>query len=490
MTLYDTTVLNNLSGGVVDVTGGAAFESGWSGYTGGTFNNESGATFEDIGSNYSYDTVPFDNQSGGIIDVTAGEMYLGGGGTNTGGTFNVSSGATLDLTAGYATPTLTGTYTGSGGGTVALTGGGSLNIGDAGATFDFPAGMFQWSGGSINGPGTLDNTGTITIVSPTGKGFGNGLVLNNSGTIADMNNSGDLNFSDASVFNNLSGGLVNLIDGDSWGYDYDGGTINNETGATFEETGPYGSYNILPFNNTGTVETTGGNMTFTQVAQVSGTTLAGGTWIAAGTGQLTLPGGDFTENDGSVTLSGGGSFPQIDSLADNVGSFSLYDGASFTTVGDLQSPGNLELGPGGTLNVSGSLTLSSSSALGVQFGGSPASGQFGQLFVQNAVTIGGFLSLQPVGGYTPVAGQAFQIAGYSSETGAFSFVLTPYGNFMPFAVNVNQTYIDVNALDTVGPATTTTLSVSASTVTYGHTVNLTATVTGADLARGTISYLL
>ena len=63
--------------------------------------------------------MPFDNAAGGIVNVVSGALALSGGGNDAGGTFTVAGGAILDL-AGGSNPTFTGSYTGSGAGTVAL----------------------------------------------------------------------------------------------------------------------------------------------------------------------------------------------------------------------------------------------------------------------------------------------------------------------------------------------------------------------------------
>ena len=69
-------------------------------------------------------------------------------GTYTGGvTFNVGQGAVVDLTGGN-TVTYGGTLTGSGAGTVQLSGG-NFYPATGGATLDFSAGMFQWTGGGM-----------------------------------------------------------------------------------------------------------------------------------------------------------------------------------------------------------------------------------------------------------------------------------------------------------------------------------------------------
>ena len=92
------------------------------------------------------------NNTGGTIDVETGTLipWVQSGGVNTGGAFTVASGAILQYGPGSTGSTFTGTYTGSGGGQFVL-GSGQLDVGAGGATFDFPAGFFQWQfGGYIN----------------------------------------------------------------------------------------------------------------------------------------------------------------------------------------------------------------------------------------------------------------------------------------------------------------------------------------------------
>ena len=56
-----------------------------------------------------------------------------------------------------------GSYTGSGEGFVQL-GGGDLVVGAGGASFNFPAGMFQWTAGVIDArTAPLTNRGSMTL---------------------------------------------------------------------------------------------------------------------------------------------------------------------------------------------------------------------------------------------------------------------------------------------------------------------------------------
>ncbi len=146
----DQTGVGNLVifSGTFDDQAGATYDlSGTGGVTGaGTFSVEGTVKMTGTGTA----AIPVNTAfNGGTIDVVGGTLSIQS--TNctwTGGNLDAATGATLQLApdAGNGI-TLTGTYTGSGGGTVVLTTG-NLLIGSAGATFDFPQGLFQWTGGA------------------------------------------------------------------------------------------------------------------------------------------------------------------------------------------------------------------------------------------------------------------------------------------------------------------------------------------------------
>src|SRR5262249_48138359 len=145
---------------------------------------------------------------GGTIDVQRGTIDLASRvGSHTGATITVAAGAVLDLTppgSASSSLTYTGAYTGSGQGTVQLTNL-NLNVGVTGATFNFPAGMFQWTGGEIfGGAAGLNNTGFITLAGTATKTLSG--VLNNAGTIP---HTGTGNLA-VGTLNNLAGGVYDL----------------------------------------------------------------------------------------------------------------------------------------------------------------------------------------------------------------------------------------------------------------------------------------
>ena len=107
--------------------------------TGTTINVGQGTTVTLSGGTFAGGTI-FNVAAGGAVNLL--------GGTYTGGiTSNVASGATVNLTSGQDA-TMSGTLAGSGDGTVQFTGY-WLHPGIGGVTLNFPANMFQWTGGDF-----------------------------------------------------------------------------------------------------------------------------------------------------------------------------------------------------------------------------------------------------------------------------------------------------------------------------------------------------
>src|SRR5262249_33632200 len=88
---------------------------------------------------------------GGTVDGHSGTLHLEFVGESTGLAVNVDTDATVTLEDGYGglSGTFIGTYSGTGGGKVRFESG-LLRIGGGGATFNFPDGMFEWTGGVLS----------------------------------------------------------------------------------------------------------------------------------------------------------------------------------------------------------------------------------------------------------------------------------------------------------------------------------------------------
>ncbi len=234
--------------------------------------------------------VPINNLTGGLLDVQAGSVVFTGGGTGAGGTFNVNAGALIDLTGGQL-PAYFGTYTATGQGHIIVASG---MLTANGATFNFPPGMFQWTGGTIQGSG-LTNAGFINL--------DNTLTHSNQVLAGNLYNNGTITLNDAPGTNfflnrgtlyNQAGGLFDIqtdsnavrltplppfqlaIGVDNPNKDLITGIYNN---GTFRKEGTSGTstVNVL-FNNSpsGVVDTRSGTLDLT-----GGGTSSGGTFNSA-----------------------------------------------------------------------------------------------------------------------------------------------------------------------------------------------------------------
>jgi hypothetical protein len=319
-------------------------------------NEATGVTEKGGGVGTSQVTVPFDNL-GGTLDAASGTLSLANSGASEGGTYNAAANAEIDLT-GSQTPILEGTYTGTGAGVVALTGG-DLRIGTNGATFNFPAGLFQWTGGNLNLYGaTLTNTGWIGI-STSGLlhsygGPSTPAAFVNLGTVTQTG--GSVSVADGVVITedaqyNLVGGALQLYNGNSQlvlpptgqlnvsagstltlGLSLQGGTIN-VTGGTVSLPGVLAGSAGATLNASpgATISLTGG----------SSPTYAG-YYSGNGGGTILLTGGTLNVGAGGVTFGFTGSTFQCASVfintqqgdVDNLGTITLFGGGDEEIIND------------------------------------------------------------------------------------------------------------------------------------------------------------
>ena len=461
--------------GTIDETGAGSLAMGQYGGNGVNpkLDNQSGATFAFQGNAgiTSYDTPSsFSNEgtltktggagtstiqsvtfaNSGAINVQTGTLALAStSGTSTGGTFDVAQGATLDLTGGN-TVNYAGSYTGSGGGTIALAGG-TLSVAAGGATFDFPVGMFQWTGGAINTNGnTLTNTGFLTLANANNVTLmGNGSLVN-QGTI-DETGAGSLAMGQYGG-NGVNPKLDNQA-GAIFDFQSDAGITGYNTPSSFSnegtltKTGGTGSSAIssIAFSNPGTVQAVSGTLTLNSMPpQFSGSTLTGGTWNILAGATLSVPGAAaISTNDGNVTLSGAGSvFAPINSLTTNNGSFGVLAGRTFTTAGSLSNSGTVTVG--GTLNVSGTYSQGSTATFDEQVGGTqtgPASnGVWGLMSATGSATVAGALGVDLTGGYQPAQASSTTFLTATAVTGSFGSVsnITPGSEYTFSAVYTSK----------------------------------------------------
>jgi YD repeat-containing protein len=470
--------LHNLAGALYDLQGTGGITNSYSGNgtitNAGTFRKSVNPNGVQVSSASGFDNL------GGVIDVEAGTLVLGSwyasGNASTGGEFTVAGGAVLDLTGG-GTATYTGSYTGSGGGTVQLSSGALIGV--SGTSFDLPAGMLQWTGGDLQG--TVTNNGTLTIAGSGDKVLSNGAVLNNACSIVQADTGNLMADQGASAtINNLGGAVYDFRSDAGISHRAYGSLAFNNAG-TLRKSAGTGSATIdwaNTFNNpTGTVDVESGTLNLSNVVQVSGSTLTGGTWSVAGNATLNVSGA-VTVNQASVILNGtGASFPAVSGLTTNSGTFSILDGASFTTAGDLANSGTLTVGPGSTLQVTGNFTQSPAGTLAVQVGGTPASGRFGRLAVGGTAAWDGTLDVQLVNGFGPTSGQTYTIAIAAGSSGHFATVLgLTAGRFPVFTLTTNPTSLALNAVTSAPDLVVTAIGSIPATGAPGQSAGIPYTV--------------
>ena len=304
--------------------------------------NNSGFIEKTVGTGNSIIGVPFNNVPGAQVNVQTGEISLAAGGNSTGGTFNVSAGTVLNVTGGN-TNDFTGSYGGTGPGIIQLTGG-TLDVG-GNASFDFPANVFQWTGGAIVG-GTLANTGFFTLNGTNDKNL-NSATLDNSGTVIQLQ--GRLLPSSGSIINESSG---------VWNFQTDNGIFNNGGSNTFTNNGTIlksvgtGTSTLdLVVNNNATIQVNTGTMAlsggFTEstnatiaigiINQGAGNLTISGAFAIAGNLNIVLPAG-FVPPQGNTYMlinygSETGSFAAVNGLSGSGYGFSPTIGAMSVTLG-------------------------------------------------------------------------------------------------------------------------------------------------------------
>ena len=380
--------------------------------------------------------------SGGTLTaISSSQFQLLNGSSLSGVTLSPSSSA---IVPGGATATITGGMTNNGtinvtagsasaailqfSGAQTLSGGGNIVLGPYVNTGDLPA---------------LSVGGSLTVaagqtISGAGQISGNGQFLTNQGLV-NANVAGET----------LSTPVSNMTNT---------GIMEATSGGTLLMNGN--------LSNSGTVLASGGTVDISgPVAQISGSTLTGGTWIARGGSPLFITSaGSITTNQATVVLDGAGStLPNINALKNNQGSFSLLNGQSFSTTGSLANSGTIDIGAASTLTVAGSysalpgsLTVAdgilaytgtmnlqgllegsgtAEGSVSVAAGGAVAPGRIGQV---GTLTVGSNLALagsstldfdlDGTGSLLSVAG-SFTASGVSALSFSFTQSVPPVGSY-------------------------------------------------------------
>ena len=493
LTLTGAVLLNN-QGSYTFQADGSISQVGFVGYAGSLTN--SGTITKAAGTGNSVINVSALNDSG-TFNVASGTLTLQPtSGTFAGGAsplFNVADGAVVNLLNGGSatfTGTISGVPTGPAQTGIVQFNNGTLTIGSGGATFDFPTGMFQWSGGHIDvSAGSLTNANALTL---TGSGtqdlFGgtvpniNGNALINQGTIVQagpsnltltgdawLNNQGSYTFQD----NGNISGVASFI--------YAGTVTNSGTITKAAGTGT-SVINVATFSSTGTVEALSGTLSIPSAPTVSGGTLGSGTWIVGANSTLSLNANISTLAAAAILQGPGANFtnlPTVTSIT-STGQLVIEGGLAFSTSGNLSNAGTINLEPG-TLNVGGTYTQTSVGALGIGLGGLTAGTQFGQLIVNGTASLDGTLNVSLINEFAPAVGNSFQIMTFGSRSPADSDFPTKNGlnlsNGLVFTPVYHPTDLTLTTVQASQSPTITT-NPTNQTVTASQTATFMAAASG------------
>ena len=337
-----TTRLENLAGGVYDFgTDSSVYANGCCGAL--VFDNQ-GLLRKSGGTNVSAIEagIAFNNL-GGSIEVDSGTLSLNGGGSSSNGTFVVASGAVLDLTGG-SVPVWSGTMTGTGAGQVLL-GSGIVQSGSS-LNLAFPAGLFEWSGGTL--AGTITNEGSVTLGGTNDSYLGNRSVFRNAGTIQHAG-SGGLGFNEngggTTILDNLTSGVYQFLsDGMVYANGCCGALEFDNQGLVWKSGGSGSAVIGIAFNNQGgAIRVDSGTLVLNTGSSSNGTFTVG---VGAA---VDLTGGGSPTWAGTMSGTGGGQ------LLLNRGTLVASPGVALNFTNDFfeWSGGTLA----GTITNEGSVTL-------------------------------------------------------------------------------------------------------------------------------------
>ena len=336
-------------------------------------------------------------------------------------------------------------------------------------------------------PGAFSNAGSLTILKGTTFTVGS-LSQISGGTLTAGTYVLDANLSLSGAAQSITTNAANLT--------LAGGTIENanSTNALAALATNSGSLTLANaatfttksnFSNTGTLTVDKGS-TFTvngTLAQISGSTLASGTFVLGG--NLTVGSGvSITTNATSLTLEGGtiesGTSNALANLASNTGSLILANSGNFTTgASKFTNSGALTIDSGSTFTVTNALGNLSSGTLS---GGTYTIGGTLQMASSNGGIVTNAANLTLTGKTAKILdGTANALASFDTNTGSLTLagdavLTTAASNFS------NSGTVDI--------ATGSTLTVGGTTNSYNQTAGKTTvdgTLTGAvNLTGGTI----
>ncbi len=462
--------LDNRAGGVVDFRSNVAMVDG-SFSAPGVFLNAgtllvSGGTGSIVRHGGGFSNL------GGTVDARVGMLSLVSSGASTGGTYNAAAGATIDLGGLGGSGSLTGRYTGSGGGIVQIDNANFGLINADGAVFDFPPGLLRWIRGGVRG--TFTNAGSLTITGPDEKLI-YGRLINTGTTVLDS--AGSLSLFAPGVLENRPAGVVEFSRGftNIPTYNGDQRTRLLNDGTIRVDTAAQGQIDA-PFVNNGVVALGAGSDLSIRLAAER---IPSGTYHVGAGANLGFRGVDWIrENAGTLTLDGpGASVPQLAALSNNVGSLGIGPGARLALSGDLQNSGTLAVSAGGELAIAGGLVLAAPGTIAPEFGLVGSTPNAGVVKVAGSATLGGTLAVTRAGGFALAAGRTFPVLTFAQSSGEFAaFSGLTAGSTPIFQVATTATAVSVGTVGAAADLATSAVAGSTGPQAIGAAVTIGFTV--------------
>lgn len=252
------------------------------------------------------------------------------------------------------------------------------------------------------------------------------------------------------------------------------------------------------FSNTGTLTLAAGS-TFTApaLAQISGTTLSGGTFVLGGNLDLNS-GVSITTNSSTLTLEGtgtikSGSANALAGLATNTKSLTLADDANFTTTGNFSNTGTLTVDSGSTFKVTSALSQYHSTTNTLQGGTFVVGGNLDAALGANGIeTDSSNITLDGTGEIVNTsASNANGLLNLNTISSTGAFTLASDANFTTAGNLTNSGKLTVNAgstLTVTGSLTNlATGTLTGGTYTIGGTLQLTSANGGIQTNDATLT---
>jgi uncharacterized repeat protein (TIGR01451 family) len=403
----------------------------------GSFTPASGASVEfDAGNTFN---APSSLTGAGNIGFAFGSSTINSG-TVTPGTFTVNgANVTLNSTATIGTLNLHNAATLGGSGPITLTA---------------PSPVSEWTGGTVNGSGTLTvNAGANFQLD----GLTAGMTLDsrplvNNGTLSYVSTANGLVLANGAVITNASGATLNLDASPGIGVSGINNVISN--GGLLQRS-TAGTLGISPaVTNTATINANLGTLAFN-----------GG--LTQTTGSTNLLGGSIS-SPSTIALAGG-------SLTGN-GTIS----AAVNNTNGIVTPGNGSTA--GTLTITGAYSQGVNAGMALKLGGTSnydivdasASG----------VTLGGTLTVSLFNSFVPSSGNIFDVLRFSTRSGDFANYFTPTfaggGTFQHAYVSGTPNALRLTATVTASDLMIT--QTAPASVLHGQTGTWTLTITNGPTA--------